>query len=81
MDKIENLNRIFVTTIIVSVIILSCKENTSNKSNSNLNTSDHNDKTEMIHRCGRTWNGDRDATYGVYGDYCSLRCYGDLYPN
>lgn len=77
----KNLNRIFVTTIIVSFIIISCKENMSNKSNNNLNTSEYNDKTEMIHRCGRTWNGERDITYGAYGNYCSERCYADLYSN
>ncbi len=33
------------------------------------------------HRCGRMWNGELDATYGSYGDYCSERCYTDLYPN
>lgn len=37
--------------------------------------------SNKIHRCGRTWNGYRDRTYGMYGDYCCMACYADYYPN
>jgi hypothetical protein len=36
---------------------------------------------KKIHRCGRTWNGQTHTFYGQYGDYCSGRCYEELYPN
>lgn len=38
-----------------------------------------NSTSEKLHRCGRSWNG---SLYegGGYGDYCSLECYADNYP-
>jgi hypothetical protein len=36
---------------------------------------------KKIHRCGRTWSGQRHSVYGQFGDYCSERCYVEFYPN
>ena len=55
--------------------------NTTTREDNNLETFENNRKQAMIHRCGREWNGERDETYGIYGDYCCLRCYADFYPN
>lgn len=77
--------RLIVTGILGLFLIANIagknRENASNRSNNNSNTSVGTEKTEMIHRCGRTWNGKPDKTYGIYGNYCSERCYADLYPN
>ena len=54
---------------------------TCNKSYNDSSTSGGSNKTKMTHRCGRTWDGERDEKYGVYGDYCCERCYVDFYPN
>jgi hypothetical protein len=77
----KNLKTIFVVILLASFILIGCGGNSSNKSNNNSNTSSGSNKTKMTHRCGRTWNGERDKTYGVYGDYCCERCYVDFYPN
>jgi hypothetical protein len=44
------------------------------------NNSRSNSSSEKIHRCGRRWNG---SLYegGTYGDYCSMECYVDNYPD
>ena len=52
----------------------------SSRSNS-TQSSGSSSEVEMTHRCGRKWDGERDKTYGVYGNYCCERCYVDFYPN
>jgi hypothetical protein len=54
---------------------------TKNEPNNTSNHSGSSRKVNMTHRCGRTWNGERDRTYGIYGDYCCELCYVDFYPN
>lgn len=79
--------RWIVTGVITALIIANSGNNNSesssgsNISSSSSSSSSSSKKTEMTHRCGRTWNGDRDKTYGIYGDYCCERCYADFYPN
>ncbi len=86
----KNLMTIFGVILLTLFILVGCGGNTSNKSNNNSSTSGSSNnsstsgssnKTKMTHRCGRTWNGERDKTYGVYGDYCCELCYVDFYPN
>ena len=77
----KNLKTIFGVILLASFILIGCGGNSSNKSNNNSSTTSGSNKTKMTHRCGRTWNGERDKTYGVYGDYCCERCYVDFYPN
>ena len=77
----KNLINVCGVVLLVSFIVIGCREKPSSKSNNNSNTSVSSEKTQMSHRCGRTWNGEPDKTYGIYGDYCSERCYADLYPN
>ena len=64
-------------------LVLNNNDNTS--SNFNTEPDTNNIKTfereKLIHRCGREWDGERDETYGVFGDYCCVRCYADFYPN
>ena len=62
-------------------LALSSKNKSDNKPNNTYNETDDIQEIEMTHRCGRTWDGKLDSTYGIYGDYCSERCYADLYPN
>lgn len=44
------------------------------------NNSRSNSSSEKLHRCGRRWSG-RLYEGGSYGDYCSMECYVDNYPN
>jgi len=69
---------IFGAILLGSFILIGCGGTSNNKSNNSSTTGSSN---KMKHRCGRTWNGERDKTYGVYGDYCCERCYVDFYPN
>ena len=86
----KNLVRNLLVVIILFVLIILLIFKNKHSSNSNLieftnvkkpETFESERKPIMIHRCGREWNGKRDETYGVYGDYCCLYCYADLYPN
>jgi len=77
-----------VIAFAIIIVIVFFKNNSNSSSNStttevnnNLETFENNRKQAIIHRCGREWFGERDETYGIYGDYCCLRCYADFYPN
>ena len=70
-----------IVIILTSTLFVCCNNNSSNNSYDQSSSSYNVKKTELTHRCGETWNGKRDETYGVYGDYCSERCYLFLYPN
>ncbi len=47
----------------------------------NLHNSRSNSSSENLHRCGRRWNGSTKYLDGQWGDYCSVECYAELYPN
>lgn len=67
---------IFVIIIFATLTMTSCGGKSTKSSSSGSS-----EKTKMTHRCGRTWDGERDKTYGAYGDYCCEKCYADLYPH
>jgi len=81
--------RWIVTGIIALLIVINANNNKNDKksssskseSNYNSNPSGSSNDRKMTHRCGRTYNGKLDRTYGAYGDYCCERCYVDFYPN
>ena len=37
--------------------------------------------TASFHRCGDKWDGSTLFEGGIYGDYCSEKCYAMNYPN
>jgi len=78
---VKNLKTIFGVILLASFIFIGCGGNSTNKSYNDSSTSGGSIKTKMTHRCGRTWDGERDEKYGAYGDYCCERCYVDFYPN
>lgn len=47
----------------------------------NLHNRRSNQSSENLHRCGRRWDGHSQYLNGQWGDYCSIECYADLYPN
>ena len=64
---------ILVFVFLIRIIIVLASNSNSHSSSTYNDYSST--KSEMIHRCGRDWNGIPDSVYGQYGDYCSQACY------
>jgi hypothetical protein len=71
----------WVLLIALAVIGFVMNNRSSSKPKTNVNPYQYNTSEKKIHRCGRTWKGERDRVYGVYGDYCCELCYLENYPN
>lgn len=78
MKKIIN----YLGLMLYSTFILTgCENNANNEPKKESSTPDRIEKSEMIHRCGRKWSGEKDQTYGAYGDYCCEACYIEFYSS
>lgn len=80
-ERTKNQKYLIIGGIILLMIIGALTDDKPKKSYSKNSSSSRSNNNQMTHRCGRTFSGKIDKNYEVYGDYCCLNCYADLYPN